>query len=397
MKSRIFSLFIVLSVILTPLSAGAASESSTEVVPDRYFLSSTKSFWKNALGARHSFEDGFTAELSSLQLRLAKFAGLKPVPVKRFTILPADTTVEKGKPTQGPKETKRATPTNQLAWGVDLLTGGVVPPAETEVTVAVLDTGVTASHPDLTRRIQECKDFTQRKDPVVDGSCDDRNGHGTHVAGIIAADGGEDALGIYGVAPEALLDIYKVCGTNGSCWSDDIAVAIYVAADAGAQVINLSLGSDSYSSLIGDAIHYAADHGTLVVAAAGNDGPYAGSIDWPAAMTDVIAVGAIDSVLDIADWSSRGINADTEPYSVQEGDIEFAAPGVNIESTYGNGYAELSGTSMAAPHIAGLAALLWQTDAENPAGATRELLHDLAQDIFPVGDDEASGWGAPVY
>jgi subtilisin len=321
--------------------------------------------------------------------------------VKKFTILPAEQTAEpasksqdrvvpEGRKPSGPRQT----PSEQVPWGVSLVTGATTATSGgASVSIAVLDTGITKDHPDLKRRMIGCKDFTQAKTPVVDGKCDDVNGHGTHVAGIIAADGGADGLGIYGVAPDASLMSYKVCGRSGSCWSDDIAVAIRTAADAGANIINMSLGSDTLSTLIDSAVDYAVSNGVLVVAAAGNDGPYTGSIDYPAARPTVVSVGAIDADQLVTDWSSRGINGQTTPNLREEGDIELAAPGMNIESTYlGNGYAILSGTSMASPHVAGLAALLWQGDA----AGTRDMLHDVAHDLSPDGDDEASGLGLPL-
>jgi subtilisin len=267
------------------------------------------------------------------------------------------------------------------------------PSGGSDVTVAVLDTGYRP-HPDLDQRVVDCKDFSQRKASVVEDTCEDTNGHGSHVAGIIAADGGVDHLGIYGVAPEASLYIYKVCGKNGSCWADDIATAVTHAVDAGAHVLNLSLGADNSSTLIADAIAYAADKNVLVVAAAGNDGPYEDSIDYPAALETVVAVGALDETATIATWSSRGINESTTQGIIEERDIELAAPGVNVESTYyTGGYAILSGTSMASPHIAGLAAKLWQGDAV----ATRDLLRSLTLpvDLGESGDDNAYGWGLP--
>ena len=139
------------------------------------------------------------------------------------------------------------------------------------------------------------------------------------------------------------------------------------------------------------------NNGVLVVAAAGNDGPYVGSVDYPAASNKVIAVGALDVNKVISDWSSRGINSQTTAYLVEDGDIEFAAPGVSVESTWKDGgYAILSGTSMAAPHISGLAAKLWQKDALAPADATRDLLRKFSTDLLPLGDDDDSGWGIPT-
>lgn len=398
MKTRLFALISTFAVVVMPLAAQAATPSST--AGNRYFIQSTNSIWKGSFGARNEFEDGFTADLSGSQLWLAKLMGLKVYAVKRLNILP-DTVVsvdsQKADTDARNKGNARPTPTHQVPWGVAMLDGGnTIPSNGASVSVAILDTGIATTHPDLARRIEDCKDFTG-KQAVVDGKCDDQNGHGTHVAGIIAADGGADGKGIYGMDPQASLMAYKVCGANGSCWSDDIAVAIRVAADNGANIINMSLGSDSLSSLISDAITYATGKGVLVVAAAGNDGPYSDSIDYPAALSSVVAVGALDSTEKIPDWSSRGINETTDPYVVNDGDIEFAAPGVNIESTYPGGYAILSGTSMASPHIAGLAAHFWQA-GDHAAEATRDLLHTWARahDIAPAGDDDASGWGLPV-
>ncbi len=109
------------------------------------------------------------------------------------------------------------------------------------------------------------------------------------------------------MAPEATLMAIKVCGKRG-CWGDDIAEAIYYAADNGANIISMSLGGDSPDLIVEAAIAYAVDKGVLLVASAGNDGPDVGSIDYPAAHAEVIAVGAIGAFCGMPDWSSRGIN-----------------------------------------------------------------------------------------
>ncbi len=426
MKTNKTAFLLVFALILGVSGvANAASEDT------RYLVKSHSGFWKKSFSIRHEFGEGFTADLSDWQLRIARVFGVEVVPVKKLNILPAETLLVspasprqveagpkppaeresvvvaepvddisglKSRPTPSPSV--RPTPSVQLPWGVEAVYNNDPLLASTsggfDVNVAVLDTGVLTSHLDLKNRVKQCKDFTAAKQPITDGKCEDKNGHGTHVAGIIAADGGADGLGIYGVAPQANIFAYKVCGNNGSCWSDDIAIAIRTAADQGANVINMSLGSDSESSLIKDAISYAVTKDVLVVAAAGNDGPDIGSIDYPGANPDVVVVGAFDVALDIAEWSSRGINSTTTPYVVEEGDVEFAAPGVIIESTWKDGgYVILSGTSMSAPHIAGLAAKLWQKDALDPDSATRKLLHTFSQDLLPVGDDDASGFGFP--
>jgi subtilisin family serine protease len=388
-KSRVFAAFVVFSVMLgTPFAALAA----TTTTSTRYFMPNTSAVWRNVMGARHVFDDGFTADLSAFQLRVAKFAGLKPIPVKNFNILADDVA-----PSVSP--TPQVTPTQSVPWGVRAMlnddtlkttTGGV------GVTIAILDTGIDREHPDLKSRVDGCYDYTDLTKGFVDNSCDDLNGHGTHMAGIIAADGGPHGDGIYGFAPQASISIYKTCNSTGSCMSDDIAVAMRNAVDNGAQIIVLGFGGESESSFIDDAIAYAHDKGVLVIAAAGNDGPYDDSLDWPARNPAVMSVGALDSDLAPADFSSRGINATTEPYSMDAGDIEFAAPGVNVESTFrGGGYAIMSGTSMAAASLAGMTARLWQSGAEQPASATRFLLHEISEDIAPKGDDNASGFGMP--
>ncbi len=393
------AIFLIISMLFSVSFVAYAAEDDT-----RYFVKSNNSFWKKSFGVRHNFDEGFTTDATEWQLKLARIFGVEIEPIKKLYILPAQEVdqVLADKSDSSAKINRvvaRPKPSDQTPWGVETVYNNLLlekSSGGTGVNVAILDTGVYKSHLDLKNRIKDCKDFTGLK-PITDGKCDDKNGHGTHVAGIIAADGGVDGLGIYGVAPEVGLFVYKVCSNNGSCWSDDIATAISNAADNGANVINMSLGSDTESKLIKDAVSYAVSKNVLVVAAAGNDGPYDGSIDYPAAKADVIGVGALDPNLIVTDWSSRGFNSQSLAYIKEDKDIEFAAPGANIESTWKDGgYVILSGTSMASPHVAGLAAKLWQTEAENPALETRNLLRRFAHDLIPIGDDNDSGWGLPT-
>ena len=404
MNTKVIAYLLAFSLLLgvSDVAYGASEDT-------RYLVKSSSGFWKKSFGVRHEFKEGFTTDLTDWQLRVAKVFGVEVVPVHKLYILPESPVVQTGQANSNDTTGKRPLPSptrpipsDSLPWGIRAMYNSdptlVKTSGGADVNVAVLDTGVLANHPDLTNRIAQCKDFTSPKTPVINDKCEDKNGHGTHVAGIIAADGGSDGKGIYGVVPEANLFAYKVCGTNGSCWSDDIAFALKTAADNNVNVVNLSLGSDTESTLIKDAITYAVSKNVLVVAAAGNDGPYVGSIDYPGANPNVIAVGAFDSIFDIAEWSSRGLNSESKSYVVEEKDIEFAAPGVNIESTWKDGgYVILSGTSMATPHVAGLAAKLWQVDADDPDSATRELLHlpQFSTDLLPPGDDDASGFGFP--
>ncbi|MEK7125249.1 MAG: S8 family peptidase [Patescibacteria group bacterium] len=372
----------------------------SEVATNRYFVKSAAGLWKNSLGVRHVFKGGFTSDMSDWQLRVAKIFGVDVEPVtKLFVLEPEAVAADIAASTPGKKSEGRFVPDAAVPWGVRMMYNDteVVPEGGQGITVAVLDTGVLKTHPDIARRVAGCKDFSSPRSPMVDGKCDDRNGHGTHVAGTIAADGGKDNLGIYGVAPQASLFAYKVCGNDGSCWADDVAAAIRTAADERAQVVNLSLGSDKPSPLMEEAIAYAVAKDVLVVAAAGNDGPYDGSIDYPAAYADVVAVGAVGSTRAVPDWSSRGINDTTTPGVIELQDMEFAAPGVTIESTWKDGgYAVLSGTSMATPHISGLAAKLWNSDLTHPAAEVRSVLVKISRDILPEGEDNASGYGIPV-
>jgi len=278
------------------------------------------------------------------------------------------------------------------------------------IDVAILDTGVDTDHPDLVNRIEQCVDFTSGgpfNTKIKQGECEDKNGHGTHTSGTALADAGSDGKGIYGVAPEAGLYAYKVCG-GGGCYTDDIAAAIDYAGNHGAEVVSMSLGGDSQSSLIADAIDRNKDN-ILFVAAAGNDGPGLKTMDYPGADPDVVGVGAIDSGLVVPDFSSRGVN-DT---SFQEGHkyVEVAAAGVDVLSTWNDGgYNTISGTSMSTPHVSGFAARSWASGVADLNGnritapdevrtyiKDRAGLTDITQGLHARGGyDPAAGIGLPT-
>ena len=205
--------------------------------------------------------------------------------------------------------------------------------------IAVIDTGVDYRHPDLDGKVIKGYDFVDNDyDPM------DLNDHGTHVAGIAAAET-NNATGIAGMAPNTKILAVRALDRNGSGTLTDIADAIVYAADSGAEVINLSLGCDCHSTTLENAVNYAWNKGSVVVAAAGNSG--VSTTFEPASYTNVIAVGAVDRYDRLASFSNYGTW------------VDVVAPGVDIASTVtGNRYAYMSGTSMAAPHVAGLAALL---------------------------------------
>ncbi|WP_078381234.1 S8 family peptidase [Sutcliffiella halmapala] len=212
----------------------------------------------------------------------------------------------------------------------------------TGVKVAVLDTGIDSSHEDL--RVAGGASFVSGEaDALTDG-----NGHGTHVAGTIAAL--NNNVGVLGVSYDVELYAVKVLSSSGSGTLSGIAQGIEWAIDNEMDVINMSLGGSTGSSTLKQASDNAYNSGIVVVAAAGNSGSFFGlinTIGYPARYDSVIAVGAVDANNNRASFSSVG------------NELELMAPGVNINSTLpGNQYGSLNGTSMASPHVAGAAALI---------------------------------------
>jgi type VII secretion-associated serine protease mycosin len=252
------------------------------------------------------------------------------------------------------------------------------------VTVAVIDTGIDLDHPDLQANIVAGKSFVSGV-----SSPDDDGGHGTHVAGVVAAVNNNG--GVIGVAPAASLMPVKVLDSQGNGSTYNVAAGIEWAADHGATVINLSLGSVSSSSTLKAALDYAYNRGVLLVAAGGNCGDSAYFLNgcsyqdqpvYPAAYANVMAVASTDSSDNQSSFSNQGSY------------IEIAAPGSSIYSTYpSSGYTTLSGTSMATPHVAGLAALIW---SQNPSWSNEEVraqIRNTAQDLGASGRDNQFGYG----
>lgn len=207
------------------------------------------------------------------------------------------------------------------------------------VKVAVIDTGIARSHPDLNDNLAGCLNFIQSWK-----TCEDDNGHGTHVSGIIAAE--DNTFGVVGVAPQAKIYALKVLDRRGRGYLSDIIEALDWSVSSGMQVVNMSLGTTSDIQSFHDAVTRAFNAGIVEVAAAGNSGPAPNSVNFPGAYPEVIGVAATDASDNVPSWSSRGP------------EVDIAAPGVNIYSTYLRGtYTTLSGTSMASPHVAGTVAL----------------------------------------
>jgi subtilisin family serine protease/subtilase family serine protease len=227
------------------------------------------------------------------------------------------------------------------------------------VTVAVIDSGIDYTHPDLAANYAGGDDFV-----FGDGDPMDDHGHGTHVAGIIAAALGNltgtpaEPEGVVGVAPHARIRAYKVCRSDGTC--DDFAIqqAIARAITDGANIINMSLGQSTYSQSLDEAVQDAWNAGLVIVAGAGNDGTTAPF--YPAALNNVISVAAFDEDHRRASFSNYGNWVDiAAPGNVIMSTYPIAACGASTAPGDTGCYAWLSGTSMATPFVSGAAALVW--------------------------------------
>ncbi|GEA29687.1 hypothetical protein CBE01nite_29180 [Clostridium beijerinckii] len=246
-----------------------------------------------------------------------------------------------------------------------------------EINVAVLDTGVDYTHPDLKNRVLKSKGYN-----FVDNNSDtmDDNGHGTHVSGIIAANA-NDNIGIAGI--DGTLDVkiipIKVLDSNGEGDINDIVKGIKYAADNGADIINLSFGANEKSKLIAEAISYAKSKGVFVVAAAGNDNEDSDNIS-PAG----------DGAFTVAAMSYNYKKASFSDYG---NCIKVSAPGVEILSTVPGGYEAWDGTSMAAPVATGIAAMVKAEDPNLSPSQIEDVLDSTAKDIMSKGKDKQSGYG----
>ena len=277
------------------------------------------------------------------------------------------------------------------------------------VVIALLDTGAYLAHPDLSNILWTNPgetpgngvddDGNGKADDVhgwhfeqncTTGICvpnenaiiQDQNGHGTHITGIAAAET-NNAAGIAGASWGARAMIVRVLDEYGDGYYYDIAAGLVYAADNGARVINLSLGGESSSQLLQDAVNYAYSKGALVVAAAGNNG---GAVFYPAACDHVIAVAATDA------------NDQRLSFSNQGPEVDIAAPGDNIISTWPLPYLYYykRGTSMATAHVSAAAALLWSWRPDWSAQQVQDRLLAQADDVngalYP-GHDPYLGWG----
>lgn len=264
-------------------------------------------------------------------------------------------------------------PAQKIPWGIDRID------AERcwekvdgkNINVAVLDTGIDLKHPDL----------------VVDGgvntinkrsSYNDDNGHGTHVAGIIGAL--SNKIGVIGAAPAVYLFAVKALNKKGEGYLSDIIEGLQWCISNDIDLINMSLGTPSESNAMKQAVEAVYNAGITIVAAAGNSGPDNNTVLYPGKYPQVIAVSAIDQEDKIAYFSSVGP------------EVDLAAPGVNIFSTYKRStYQTLSGTSMAAPHVTGAAALVLAAHGSMTPDQLREFLKSKADDLGLPSNQQGAG------
>lgn len=267
------------------------------------------------------------------------------------------------------------------AWDARALAGF---PSGGGPVVGIVDSGVRTTHEDLQGAISGCMSAstTDAGSNVVDGGCEDQNGHGTHVTGTIVSRAG-NGLGTAGLAFNSTAMMCKALDANNVGLMSDISACIVALRDRGARIINLSLVGPPSETLY-RAVQYAygAGDGALVVAASGNDGTT--NVNYPAGYAEAMSVAATDST-------------DAHPaFSTSNADVEISAPGVNIVGPYNasdSSYALFTGTSMAVPHVSGLAALLATVNPTLTAAGLRQVIDSSAVDLGEPGLDPVFGYG----
>jgi len=277
---------------------------------------------------------------------------------------------------------KRYLQAESSPYGISMVEANLVSDGQTgNMTVCITDTGYDLGHEDLPSS-GVTGDDNNGAGADTGNWFEDGHGHGTHVSGTIAGIG-NNGVGVVGVNPSGNLNLHmvKVFNNNGSWgYGSDMAIAVEQCIDAGANVISMSLGGGAASSAEQAAFDSAAAAGVLSIAAAGNDGN--SSLSYPASYDSVMSVAAVDS---------SGNKAGFSQFNSQ---VEIAAPGVGVMSTLpGNTYAAWDGTSMATPHVAGVAALVWSHYPNCTSAEIRQAINKSAEDRGSAGRDNSYGHG----
>ncbi|WP_442602575.1 S8 family peptidase [Paenibacillus sp. KN14-4R] len=240
------------------------------------------------------------------------------------------------------------------------------------IVIAVVDTGIDLNHPDLKANLVPGTNILNPKLPPQD-----EFGHGTNVAGVIGAIANND-IGIAGIVRNVKLMPIKALANDGFGDEKKLGEGIKYAVDHGAKIVVLSLGLNKQSSYLENIVKYAEERDVLLVAAAGNDGS---AIRYPAAYASVLAVGGVDA------------NNEVEPRSNFGSELDVVAPWNVFTTALDGRYEYNEGTSMAAPQVAGVAALIWNKFPQLKAHQVRSLIEQTAQDVNTPGWDERTGYG----
>ncbi len=357
------SLFYIAAVIIAAAAAGQVLDEKIPVIigfrnsPDAEFVESLSGEIKYQY---HSIP-AIAAKVSRHSI-----SDLKNCPNVEYVEIDSEVCIE---------ERSLLIPNEKAMWGLSRIEAGTVNESfkGSGVKVAVIDTGIDYTHPDLAANYHGGYDFVN-----VDTDPMDDFGHGTHVAGTIAA--ADDGTGFIGVAPDASIYALKALDSNGCGWASDINAAIDWAIVNEMDIVSMSLGGSTDFVSMRKLCQEANDEGIVLVAASGNG--YGCSVSYPAAYGTVIAVSATSVIDNCASFSNIGE------------EVELSAPGVNIRSTApGGGYDSKSGTSMAAPHVSGLAALLLSADNTLDTLEVRIILSSTSTDLGDKGKDVYFGNG----
>ena len=343
----------------------------------------TMAGFASAAGAKGATDQGFSEQGAATILRNALVSEARHVPEFNFSVAKLSLEQISELNNSGAVEyievdAKRYLYAESVPYGITMVQAPLVSDAYTSnIKACIIDTGYTLGHPDLPSSGVTGYAFSGHGSWSSDG-----NGHGTHVAGTIAAIG-RNNIGVVGVNPSAKLGLHivKIFNDAGN-WTtaSNLVTAIQSCKNAGAKVVNMSLGGSSSTATEQNALASFYQGGMLLVAAAGNAGN--SSLSYPASYSSVMSVAAVDSSRNRAGYSQ---------YNSQ---VEIAAPGSSVYSTYkNNSYSTLSGTSMATPHVTGVAALVWSQFPSCTPARIRTALTATAQDRGTAGRDVYYGFG----
>lgn len=358
--SLLFALTLIFTMAFSNMSAQAAGK---EEAKEKYLIGFNEQEAVSEFVEQVEANDGVAILSEEEEVEIELLHEFETIPVLSVELSPEDVDALELDPAISYIEEDAEVTTMQqvVPWGITRVQAPAVHNrgiTGSGVRVAILDSGISA-HEDL--NIRGGASFVPGEPTTAD-----LNGHGTHVAGTVAAL--DNSIGVLGVAPNAELYAVKVLGANGRGSVSSIAQGLEWAALNNMHIANMSLGAEGPSSTLERAVNYATSRDVLVIAATGNNG--SGSVGYPARYANAMAVGATDQNNRRANFSQYGTG------------IDIVAPGVAVQSTYpGNRYVSQNGTSMATPHVAGVAALVKQRYPSWNATQIRDHLKNTATSL----------------